>query len=306
MKGKILIADDEEEIRDLLHFTLENEQYQVIEASNGKQALEKVRKEKPDLVILDVMMPELTGYEVCEQLRSEGSTCLIPVILLTSLSQTKDKITGIKLGADEYLTKPFEPLELAMRVEGLLKRTKEALAANPLTGIPGNISIENEMKRLLDEDKPYAVIYLDADNFKAYNDKYGFEKGDNVIRLISTILRDAVKIVGDGTDFIGHLGGEDFVIITHQVRAELLCIKIIEIFESHIPLQYDEDVRKRGYIWGADRNSNKIQFPIMTLSIGIILNVQKSEFKHYSQVVEKAKNLLKTAKSHQGNSFIKG
>lgn len=306
MKAKVLIADDEEEIRDLLRFSLESEEYHVIETEDGEQALKKIKTEKPDLVILDVMMPKMTGYEVCEKIRSDSSTCLIPVIILTSLAQTKDKITGIKLGADEYLTKPFEPFELSMRVEGLIRRTREAISANPLSGLPGNISIEKEMRRLLDENVPYTIIYLDVDNFKAYNDKYGFEKGDEVIRLIATIVRDAVKTLGEESDFVGHIGGEDFVVITKPARAELICIRIIDIFESHIPMQYDEDVRQRGYIWGVDRSGNKIQFPIMTLSMGIILQVDKNVYQHYSQVVDTAKTLLKSAKSQQGNSYVKG
>lgn len=306
MKAKILIADDEEEIRDLLRFSLESEEYEVIETEDGEQALQKIKTEKPDLVILDVMMPKMTGYEVCEKIRSDGSTCLIPVIMLTSLAQTKDKVTGIKLGADEYLTKPFEPFELSIRVEGLIRRTREAISANPLSGLPGNISIEKEMRRLLDENVPYTIIYLDVDNFKAYNDKYGFEKGDEVIRLIATIVRDAVKTLGEESDFVGHIGGEDFVVITKPARAELICIRIIEVFESHISMKYDEDVRQRGYIWGVDRSGNKIQFPIMTLSMGVILQVDKNVYQHYSQVVDRAKNLLKSAKSQTGNSYVKG
>ncbi|MFH1379167.1 MAG: response regulator [bacterium] len=306
MKAKVLIADDDEEIRDLLRFSLEDDEYQVIETRDGQQAWEQIISEKPDLIILDVMMPKLTGYEVCEKVRSDGNTCLIPVIILTSLTQTKDKITGIKLGADEYLTKPFEPFELTMRVEGLLKRTRESLSANPLTALPGNISIEKEIKRLLEDNFSFTVVYLDADNFKAYNDKYGFERGDGVIRVIASIVRDAVKTLGGERDFIGHIGGEDFIIITQPERAELICIRIIENFESHIAQQYDEDVRQRGYIWGVDRNGNKIQFPIMTVSIGIVEKVDKSRFKHYSQVVDKAKTLLKSAKSQKGNTFLKG
>ncbi|MBD3272165.1 MAG: response regulator, partial [Elusimicrobia bacterium] len=246
MKGKVLIADDDEEIRDLLRFALEGEQFQVIETVDGAQALEKIMSERPDLVILDVMMPKMTGYEVCEKVRSEGSTCLIPIILLTSLAQTKDKVTGIKLGADEYLTKPFEPFELVMRAEGLLKRTREALSANPLTGLPGNISIENEIKRRLDDSETFSVIYLDANNFKAYNDKYGFERGDGVIRLIAAIVRDAVKTLGSEKDFIGHIGGEDFIILTQSERAEIVIIRVMENFASMIPNQYDDDVRQRG------------------------------------------------------------
>ena len=218
MKGKILIADDEEEIRDLLRFSLEGEHYQVIETQDGEKALEKIKSEKPDLIILDVMMPKITGYEVCEKVRSDGATCLIPIIMLTSLTQTKDKVTGIKLGADEYLTKPFEPFELTMRVEGLLKRTRESIAANPLTGLPGNISIEAEIKRRLEEDAHFTVIYLDANNFKAYNDKHGHSKGDELLRQVTQCIEENLRAYDKM--YLYRYGGEEFVLLIPYTTTE--------------------------------------------------------------------------------------
>ncbi len=199
MSAKILVADDDLEIMELLKFTLEQEDFSVITASDGEEALTLVREEHPDIVLLDVNMPRLTGYEVCEKIREDGSTCLIPVIMLTSFSKTKDRLTGIKLGADDYIEKPFEPYEIVARIEGLLKRTKESLSANPLTGLPGNVTIEAEIRRRLEEGNTFSVIYMDIDHFKAYNDKYGFEKGDNVIRLAATIIRAAPRLSATGT-----------------------------------------------------------------------------------------------------------
>jgi diguanylate cyclase (GGDEF)-like protein len=305
MKPKILIADDDEEIRDLLRYALEGEDYAVIEAHNGEEAVEKSRAEKPDLIILDVMMPKMTGFEACDVIRNDYTTCLTPIIMLTSLSQTKDKVTGIKLGADEFLTKPFEPYELTMRVEGLIRRTKEALAANPLTGLPGNVSVETDIKQKLEHNIPFSAIYIDIDNFKAYNDKYGFERGDGVIRFLATLVRDTVRRLGGKNDFIGHLGGEDFIVLTDPPRAEVICINIIEYFESHIPDHYDEDVKKRGYVWAVDREGNKIKFPLMTLSMGVVQNITKGSFQHYSQVVDQARTLIQQAKAQPGNTFVK-
>lgn len=302
---KILIADDDLEILELLKFTFENEHYSVVTAVDGLETVDKVSTEKPDIIILDINMPKLSGFEVCEKVRADSSTCLIPIIILTSLTKTKDRITGIKLGADEYMSKPFEPFELLARVEGLLKRMKESLAANPLTGLPGNISIEAEIKRKLDKGKLFSVMYIDADNFKAFNDKYGFEKGDNIIRLMAVILRTAIAELGGKEDFLGHLGGEDFVVITKPKEVKTLSEKVIQVFDSLIPAQYDEDVRSRGYIWGLNRQNQEIKYPLMTISIGAV-SVEPKKFRHYSQVVERAKDTLSVAKSELKSNYKVG
>lgn len=300
MNYKILVADDEAEILDLLTFVLESEHYNVITATNGEDAYKKVIAEKPDLVVLDIDMPQMSGFEVCQKIRENSDVCLTPIIILSSLTKTKDKITGIKLGADEYITKPFESFELIARVEGLLKRIKESLSANPLTGLPGNVSIETEIKNRLLANKSFCVIYSDLDNFKSYNDKYGFEKGDSVIRLVAAIFRSAVGECGNSDDFIGHIGGEDFVVISTPDKCKDIIDKIIAAFDSLIPNQYDEETRKKGFLWGTDRNGDVVQFPLMSISFGCVL-VEPSHFKHYSQVVEKAKELLKTAKISKGS-----
>lgn len=305
MDAKILIADDDPEVVELLRFTLEAEHYNVIVASDGEEAWRLTKEQLPDLVILDINMPKMNGFEVCENIRNDGSTCLIPIIMLTSLVRPKDRITGIKLGADEYLTKPFEPFELVARVENLLKRTRQALAANPLTGLPGNISIENEIKSRLQNKNVFAVLYTDVDNFKAFNDKYGFERGDSVIRLTAVILRSVVAETGEKDDFVGHIGGEDFVVITSPTKVGPIAEKVIENFDRLIPGQYDEDVRQRGYIWAVGRDGKESKFPLMTISIGATI-VEPGRFQHYSQVIERVKEMLKAAKTKEGSTLVVG
>jgi diguanylate cyclase (GGDEF)-like protein len=302
---KILIADDDLEILELLKFTFENENYQVLTAVDGEEALRKSTDEKPDLVILDVNMPKLTGFEVCEKIRSNSNTCLIPVIMLTSLTKTKDRITGIKLGADEYLGKPFEPFELTARVEGLLKRTKESLSANPLTGQPGNITIESEIKDRLSSKEPFSVLYIDADNFKAFNDIYGFDKGDKVIKLIAVILRSTVAELGNKDDFLGHLGGEDFLIITSKEKMESICEKALSVFDSLIPCQYDEDVRSKGYVLTRDKDNKEVRHPLMSISIGALV-IEPGKYRHYSEVIDAVKGIQKSAKTEKGSAYKAG
>jgi diguanylate cyclase (GGDEF)-like protein len=305
MSAKVLIADDDMEIIELIRFTLEADNYHVITAADGEEALRKTNDEHPDLVVLDVNMPKLSGFEVCEKIRENSYTCLTPVILLTSLNQAKDRITGIKLGADEYMTKPFEPFELSSRVEALLKRTREFLSANPLTGLPGNVTIETEMKRRLKEGERFSVMYADIDNFKSFNDKYGFERGDNIIRLTAVILRSAVQELGNKTDFLGNIGGDDFVVVSTRDRIDGIAGKVIANFDELIPQQYDEDVRSRGYLWGIDRQGKETRFPLMSVSLGAVV-IEPGEFRHYAEIAEKSKELLKRAKLTGKSNLVIG
>lgn len=297
MAARILIADDDQEILELLKFTFEEDRYTVITASDGEEAVKLAFDEHPDIIILDVNMPRLSGYEVIQKVRENGATCLIPIIMLTSLSKPKDRITGIKLGADEYLSKPFEPFEIVARVEGILRRTSESLAANPVTGLPGNPSIESEIRRRLETTAPFAVIYIDLDNFKAFNDKYGFERGDNIIKLVAYLLRSSVLDAAYTGDFLGHIGGDDFIVVTSPEKIQQFAEKVMSEFDSLIPEQYDEEVRKSGYLWGINRSGQEMKFPLMTVSLGAVI-VSPGKFRHYSQVVEKSKQLLEKAKAN--------
>jgi diguanylate cyclase (GGDEF)-like protein len=301
----LLIADDDLEILELLKFTFEAERYQVVTAIDGEDAWNKVQVVLPDVVLLDVTMPKMTGFEVCEKIRSHSTTCLIPVILLTSRSSTRDRVTGLKLGADDYVIKPFEPLELSARVERLIRRNREALSANPLTGLPGNVTIEREIRRRLTAGESFAVIYTDIDNFKAFNDTYGFERGDSIIRLTSSILRSAATKTGTPDDFLGHIGGDDFILVTRPDHAAPLAKTIIRYFDEYIPREYDEVVRGRGYVLGVDRQGHNKQFPLMTISIGCV-QVQAGAYGHYAQIAERAKELLKQSKQAGKSNCITG
>jgi diguanylate cyclase (GGDEF)-like protein len=303
--GKVLIADDDPEILELLRFALESETYQVIAAANGEEAFELVKSEHPDIVVLDVNMPKMTGYETLDSIRNNPATCLVPVIMLTSLSKTKDKLTGIKLGADEYLSKPFEVMELVGRIEGLLRRTRESFAANPLTGLPGNVSIEKEIRKRLETKRDFAVVYCDVDNFKSFNDKYGFERGDGAIRLTATVLNEAVSVEGNENDFLGHIGGDDFVVITTIDKALLINERAIRDFDARVPELYDDDARAEGFIRGLNRQGKETIFPIMTISLGVV-KVASGTYIHYSLVVEKAVEMLRKAKAEAGSGYVIG
>jgi diguanylate cyclase (GGDEF)-like protein len=290
---KILSADDDLEIQELLRFTLENEGYTVITVNDGDEALEKIKTEKPDLVILDVMMPKMTGYEACEKLREDPATCLLPIIMLTSMSQAKDRITGIKLGADEYLVKPFEPLEVTARIEGLLKRVQKEVYLNPLTQLPGNNIFESEIKNRLNINQSvFNVYYLDINNFKAYNSKYGYDRGDNIIKLTAGILRSCVSELNEKDSLIAHFGGDDFGIITSALKPDSLARNIIDVFGKTVSKQYDESDRQQ-----------ELHNPLLTVAVGTVV-VKQNICKHYSEVIDRVRDVWKQAKTKAGDTYI--
>src|SRR5467141_2217356 len=206
-KTVILVADDEDAMLSLLREALQSVQYDVVVAHNGEEALEKLRQKPPDLVLLDVRMPKMSGYDVCRQIKSDVFLRHIPVMLLTAQAGTSNKVTGLEQGADDYLTKPFEMDELLARIRTLLRRTRMGLEANPLTRLPGNVTIENEILSRIQSKTPFAVLYLDLNSFKAYNDIYGFVKGDDVIRETARII---LTQSDPSEGFVGHIGGDDF------------------------------------------------------------------------------------------------
>ena len=271
----ILIVDDDPDLRDILRSILEPEGFQVREASDGRMALQDIHTHRPDLVVLDYSMPHLDGPQVCEALRQDIVLRHVPVIMLTGRSEVQDKVHGLNAGADDYLVKPFEPQELLARVRMILRRTSQELDANPLTKLPGNVSIQKEIENRLAAGGPLAVCYADLDHFKAFNDHYGFERGDRAIQRTAEILVEAVKHAGNSTDFIGHIGGDDFVCVTTPDRAEAVCQRIVEWFDATIRDLYDEPDRLQGSFTHADRQGHPVTVGFLTISIAIVTNAER-------------------------------
>ncbi|MDD5687788.1 MAG: response regulator [Elusimicrobia bacterium] len=302
--AKIIVADDDSAISELIEITLKNEGHNVIVCNNGLDAYETALKEIPDLVILDVMMPKLNGYEVCEKLKDIPATRMIPVIMLTSMSQTKDKLTGLKLGADEYLVKPFDPYELATRVEGIIKKYHETRDINILSNLPGNVSIEKEITNRISAKEKFAILWIDLNNFKAYNESYGFEKGDIVIKQVANFIVEAVHNKGTLKDMIGHFGGDNFIVVTIPENAEDICREIIRRFDGNIPMYYSDEDKNRGYIISKDRQEKVQAFSLMSISIGIVSSAVHS-FNRYAQLIEFATEVRAVAKKIARSSYFK-
>ncbi|MFA6349400.1 MAG: response regulator [Candidatus Omnitrophota bacterium] len=304
MAIKILIADDDPDIRDILKITLSEENYEVIETKDGEEALKAVFAKAPDLALLDYKMPKLDGRQVCRQIKKDLLLRHLPVIMVTGKGEISDKVDGIDAGADDYIVKPFEPKELLARIRMLLRRAEIDLEANPLTRLPGNVSIIRELTKRLESKSLFSVCYVDLDKFKAYNDTYGFEHGDEVIRETARILIRATQEKGSPEDFIGHVGGDDFVVVTVPENVDAICRKIINDFEKAVPSFYNDNDRKKGFITAKDRKGVEQKFPLISVSIGVVSNETRS-ITHVAQIGEIGAEVKTLAKQLERSNFIK-
>lgn len=303
-KSKIIIIDDDPDIRDVLKITLSEEGYEIYDAENGEEGLSLIRSKTPNLVIVDYKMPKMDGPTLCSIVKKDILMRHMPIIMLTGKSDVTDKVSGINAGADDYMVKPFEPQELLARIRMTLRRTEQDLDANPLTRLPGNVSILGELQMHIDAKISFAVAYADLDKFKVYNDKYGFQHGDEVIRETARLLIRSTQELGNPTDFIGHIGGDDFVIVTTPDKVQSICTRIIEEFEKVSPSFYNETDRAAGFIVGKDRKGIEQKFGLLSVSIGIVTN-EKRVLTHVAQIGEIGAELKEAAKRIDRSSFVK-
>lgn len=294
------MIDDDRNLRTIVSLNLELAGYAVRTAIDSISALALLDTLIPDLIVLDVMLPGMDGYELCRQIRRHPTCAHVPIVMLSARSDTEDAVIGFEAGADDYIGKPFSPQELIARVRAKIRRVETDSSMNPLTRLPGNLAIENEIRNRFVEKIPWAVIYVDLDNFKAYNDVYGFVRGDEAIRLVATTLQDSVKIVGAEDDFVGHIGGDDFIVVSSPGRAEQLAREIAAAFDRDVRGLYDAADLERGFIETRDRRGNVVQFPVMSLSLALVTN-QTRVIANYQQIGEVAAELKSFAKKQTGS-----
>lgn len=301
---RILVVDDDRNLRKIIQTNLELAGYEVATAGNGDEAMQILDGTQPDLVVLDVMMPLMDGYEVARRIRRHPSNTHVPIIMLTAKAEVEDKLAGFDAGVDDYMTKPFGPQELLARVRAKIRRVEVDSSLSPLTRLPGNLAIEAELRRRIESREPFAVLYLDLDNFKAFNDVYGFTHGDEAIQMVASASVDVVRRRGTPQDFVGHIGGDDFIIVTIPDRAEEIAREIIDGFDREIRKLYNAHDLRQGYIETRDRRGTLNRFPIMSLSIAIVSNEQRT-LENYAQIGEAAAELKRYAKSIGGSVYVK-
>jgi DNA-binding response OmpR family regulator len=301
-KGKVLVIDDDAQIRAICVEVMHNLGFEVTQAATLAEARAEISARRPDLLLLDVMLPDGDGFSFFEELKAERASSQLSVIFVSARTETSAKVRALKLGGDDYLTKPFDALELGARVESVLRRRTEEGSPSPTTMLPGTGAIEREVQRRLAAREAFAFCYLDLDNLKAYNDYYGFAKADGVVRQTADLMREIMMVHGGPGDFLGHVAGDDFVFITVPQTVDLICQKAIEAFDRIIPLYYDRTDRERGYIETDDRFGERRRFPIMSVSVVAVM--AEGNLDH-SSLAKLAAEMKKRAKAVLGSVYLR-
>jgi diguanylate cyclase (GGDEF)-like protein len=297
----VIVVDDDVDIARFIEVNLRLEGFDVIVAHDGEEAHRLISEQLPDLALLDVMMPRLDGVELCRRLRSDPLTASLPVIMLTAKTLSADKVVGLTAGADDYIIKPFDTLELIARVRSTLRRNAEMRAVSPLTGLPGNHRINEEIASRAVGSIPFAVCHVDLDNFKAFNDRYGWLRGDDVITLLASALKSSAGEAGQPVPFLGHVGGDDFVVICAPEQVEELTSRALQLFDEGVVGLHDKEDAANGYIALLDRQGNERRYPIVSVSIGVAMTGRR-HYRDHREIVAVATEMKAVAKQTKGSA----
>ena len=303
-EGTILVVDDDALSRRYMRDLLVGEGFSVIDIDDPRRVGNILKEREIDVVILDLNLPFMKGTEVLYEIKKDVFLKHVPVIIVSTENEVLERIKSMYSGADEYIVKPLEGGEFLTRVKVVLRRSRQDLDANPLTKFPGNVSIQREIDKLIKGKVPFAIGYIDLDKFKEFNDYYGFKRGDEVIKLTAGIIIEALHHNDSPINFAGHIGGDDFVVVTTPELIDNVCNFVIESFNKRIVDFYDEDDRSKGYIISRDRKGSITKVSMLTVSLGVVVNKSLS-LKHIGQISQLGADLKAQAKAVEGSSFVK-
>ena len=301
---KILIIDDEVNNLDVLQARLRANDFVVVTCEDPEKGMRLAETENPDLILLDLNMPRISGLDVCRKLKNDYATANIPIVLLTCMDDISYKIQGFEGGADDYMVKDqIDYREIAARIRSILRRIKSDRSANPLTGLPGNDEIIRKITSSIHTGIPFSVGYVDIDNFKPYNDRYGFSQGDHVILLIAKALRESLKQYGDNNSFLGHIGGDDFVLVGDPYKMRNIAAFSVEVVKKNAVKFYSDTEKMKGGIEGLDRHGIKRFFPFFGISVAIVDVDPMRAAVTADQIATIASRIKKELKNMGGNLF---
>lgn len=305
-RKRVLIIDSDSSNADEIKRLLEEDEGRFIfyTAESSLLGLDTIYSESPDLVIVNQALEGDRWKDLCSRIKSDTVLGHIPIVLILKQFGDDPDIDWGDMPVDEYLQKPFDPKELRSRISLAFGRAVRVRDANPLTGLPGNYSIMREIQAQIDSGSPFAVGYVDLDHFKSYNDKYGFLRGDEIIKMTARLLTNSVRKLDSHEVFVGHVGGDDFIFIAPHDRLDSVCREIIGNFDLIVGNFYDEEDRANGYIDSTNRKGQKERFPIVSISIAVVTNEYKP-IKHIGQVSAIAAEVKKRVKSLQGSNYVK-
>ena len=283
-KARLLVVEDDIDIGNMLKIYFSGMDFDVDVAVRGSDALEKTKQVLPHLIVLDIMLPDIDGYEVCRSLRTNMRTSHIPVIFLTQRDERSDKLQGLELGADDYITKPFDIEELKLRVQGAIRRSERESLTDPRSGLPAGRLIEEQLRRII-RQKGWALLDTGINHFDPFKNVYGFVAGDDVIRFTTKLISEVVDEVGTTSDFIGHAGGDNFIITTTEEKAEALKARLKERFDNEVLIHYNFMDRQQGFIQSPASSEIAEKAPFMTMAVGVV-SASKNSFADIREITE--------------------
>jgi len=313
ISDKILIVDDSKQDLRIHAATLRGHGYDVVTASNAEEALWLVEGRVPELFLISSQLDGTSGFELCESLKSDSRFMKVPVVFIYNTRSHDDIGQVYDAGGIDYIVKPCHLSEFLSKVHTHIDqynttvenaRLKElAVDSSPLTHLPGNNAIAAKVQEAIDNDNNVALIYTDLDNFKAYNDAYGFSAGDDVLLFNADVLKNVLHTVCEGDGFLGHIGGDDFVLIIPQDKLDVASEAIIENFDRGAVTFYSNEDARRGYIESTDRSGKRVEFPIVSISMGGLI-LKDCNFIRYVEVATLCADLKHSAKGVLGSNLF--
>jgi PleD family two-component response regulator len=285
--GRILVVEDDFDISNMLRIYFSGQQYEVQIAPRGSEALQMTRKQLPNLIILDIMLPDMNGYDVCRELRTTTRTSHIPIIFLTQKDERSDKIAGLELGADDYITKPFDIEELKLRVKNAIDSSKRSQNLHPVSGLPTGRLIEDHLRGLMHTDQQWSYIDMKISHFDHFQEVYRFVAGDEVLRFMAMMIGEVVDELGTADDYVGHPGSDNFVVITHGDNVDAIKNRLADRFNNEVKQHYSFIDRERGYILVPDDQLGERQEALMTLAVGSV-STKTHQFSDIREITEMA------------------
>lgn len=301
---KILVISSDKNLREVLNFCFDGWGYEVYSDDSHDPDITHIKKISPDVIIIDVHSASRAHLEICRTLKDDFVTAFIPVIALINKRQLRTHLLNLKQGVDDYLIKPPDPLDLRVRVEMAARRSQYSFYASPLTGLPGGRIIEEVLNERIKTGDPFSFGYLDIDSFKYFNDAHGYLKGDRAIMETAYLLYTTIKKFGNDRDFIGHIGGDDFMFITSPDKFKEICHNFILMFDKVTPFLYSQEDRSRGFILARDRTRKMKKVSLMSVSLAVVNKDTSSELNSTIQINERLAEIKRFLKDIEGSKFM--
>jgi diguanylate cyclase (GGDEF)-like protein len=269
--------------------------------STADQLMTLALRGRPRVVAFDARSDSERALATLTRMKADSYTGVVPGVVVVGTGKEEFK-AAFEAGADEVVRPKDSTEEVTTRLNAMLRRSDRDLTVHPSTRLPGAIEIEIEVQRRLNAGEQFAMCYADLDHFKEFNDRYSYNDGDRVIRILAKILHDVAKGLCGEQGFVGHIGGDDFIFVIPSPAVNEVCAEIISVFDTLVPFQYSEQDRRAGYFFGKDRRGQLHRVPLMTVSIGVVTN-ERRHFTHAAQVSELATEMKSYAKSLPGSTF---